>query len=416
MNSFESLQNNTSEQKPEGRVEQAEKLEEAIIKAEIERLRNPQVSAYDNLKRFGKRAAAVGLIIATLLSGAPALAQTYRPSVETGSVETGRIKIESLESYKYKTPEIEDKIEKVRLAVDKILSRIGKEEGIYLTKLDVDIVMKLNEGLNNKNHPLDARINEKAMLLQIFIAKNFNLEDNQRALEMLLAHEMGHLIDEQKNQGVSKKENEAFKLARLENSEINKKLTALENEKRSIEKKEIPEIFKIREEIKRLGKKLVVEKLTEKEGHALRNLLETTEEKEEELMLDVKIKDKNYLNIIHEIDSLKDKIAEKMLPYMIKDGGPEAIADFFQVRWAVKNSWSAEEMKEAMEVLIGKSGSSSSELYGPTIQYRHKLMKFFYEQIQKNPKKYMGPLNDSETIHNYVTGLYKDFNLNNKTY
>ena len=399
----------------EKRAENAESFENEMRSVEAKRLQKPEGSAYDNLKKFGRRAVAMGSLISSLAAAPSALSQTYHPYIEVGTFEslnTGS-KTVSFDSYKKKTPELEARLKEVRRAVEQKLARIGETEKLSLAKLDVDIIVNPLD-IRSADQLMDADFSHERILLRVRIYTNFDLKKHGQALEAMLAHEIGHFINERADQDISKQDDEAMRQALQEDSGISKEWTALEAKKHDIESAKSPQINKIRDKIKELTRKLAVEDLTAVEGQTIRKQLDSLESQEVEITGDFIETDVNYRKIRDRLQEIEESLAEKKIPYLIKQGGREVIADFFQARWAVKQGWSVDELREAMKILIGESGRPTSPLYGPSIEERHKLAQFLFSRIKMEPEKYYKVGNNSQEIHNCVESLYREFSEESK--
>lgn len=298
--------------------------------------------------------------------------------------------------------------------VERILTRLGEAEKLPLAKLDVNVTYSNF----SQQAPVGAGFMKERMILEVYIMKNFDLAKHAKALETALAHEIGHFINEQADQDMTKQNKLAERQAFSENPEINKEWQDLESKRSRIESTKAPQLNEIIRRMSELTRKLAIEDLTAAEALSIRGQLDSLEEQELKITGDLMETDKDYNKLRERQKEIKEDLRPLIIKHLIKQGGQEVIADFFQARWAVKQGWSAEELKEAIKALIGESGPSQGPLYVATVEKRHELAQFFFKQISQDPEKYYKVGNSSEEIRECVGSLYKEFsdkNLNSES-
>ena len=390
-------------------------LQESLPILESKRLQNPRDSFLEGLRRFARRATATGALLATLSAGEMIkpiqsaaieakskneITNIYQPYFEEWSIHTSNGDIVSPKLYEKKNTV--EKGEKIRSLIEEITTHIAATERLPLLKLNIEF--SLDDGKRD-GFLIEGGIISAVAVLKIDIRSDFDPVQDKKALEVALAHELGHL----KHFSVEDVEDielrTAWQRAKEDNPEIAKQLAEIEKRIAVKEEAEHPGYREKVQEAKALGKKIATENLTRVSAQKIRDQIHTL--MGGIIFADINLMgDEEYQGLLESANTLKSDLTPAFAREVIRGGGPEMIADFFIARWAVQEHWMKKELDNALKKVLGEGKETKADIHGLDSDSRRGAILIYYDTISQNPNFWLNLPITPKTIQDNIKGLY----------
>lgn len=391
--------------------EEIQEFTESLVDLESRRLQNPRESFYDGLRSFARRAAAIGALVTTLLGGmygaqevgkrvGEKVAQRiygtslYKPYFEKLLAEKPNGNRIMLEHFHNK--DMVEKGKTLRSLIDAIVSNIAESEKLHVATLNVQLTMV--QGY------LYGEINPELRTLSLDIRSDLDPTKDKKALEALVAHELGHFNHFSHGNALRNEEAEVLQRVQQEYPNINKEIADLEKEIQQMRENKNPDYSRsvaktktIQAQIHRGDSENKIKEM-EEEIKSLQHQIDNTN-----IWL---TSDPKYRTLIFSLSELKNKFASAYAREMLRQGGTEMIADFFMAKQALREQWTREDLNDALIKIFGKGKEYYDDIHGLDSDSRREAILIYYDTISRNPDFWLNLPITTKTIQDNIKQLY----------